>query len=139
MAALVYLVRSARCIDDGDDGNVLNLPVGRFGAGLPLAAAHDQVVAVIPSRVVAHILLNDAVRPLEFLWLVEKIETLDEPLAIAPHMIVLGVELQHRVDKLGLSVWRAELIDDGMSMVPYLVILEVFQRGGIQPCDFVFE
>jgi hypothetical protein len=52
-------------------------------------------------------------------------------------MVILGVQFQHGVYKLWLSLTFAELIDDGVSVVPDLVVLEVLERGRVEPCDFV--
>jgi hypothetical protein len=54
-------------------------------------------------------------------------------------VVILGVQFQHGVYKLWLSLTLAELIDDGVSVVPDLVVLEVLERGRVEPCDFVLQ
>lgn len=59
---------------------------------------------MVPGRVVAHIFLDHAVCPLELFGLVEEIEALDQPLPVAPHMVVLGVQFQHGVYELWFAL-----------------------------------
>lgn len=54
-------------------------------------------------------------------------------------MVVLRVLLQHAIDKFGLTLWRAKRINNRMSVVPYLVVLEVLEGGRVEPCNFVLE
>jgi hypothetical protein len=54
-------------------------------------------------------------------------------------VVVLRVLLQHVVDELGLAIGGAERIDDGVAVVPDLVVLEVLERRRIEPRDFILE
>jgi hypothetical protein len=54
-------------------------------------------------------------------------------------MVILGVLLQHGCDKVCFSFGRAQLVDDCLSMMPYLIILEVFKCGRVEPGDFFAE
>lgn len=76
-------------------------------------------------------------RPLELLGLVEEIKALDQPLSIAPDVIVLGILLEHCTYELGFALRCAQGIDDGVTVVPDLVVFEMLERGRIEPCDFV--
>jgi hypothetical protein len=54
-------------------------------------------------------------------------------------MVVLRVLLQHGVYELGFPIWGAKRIDDGVAVVPYLVVLEVLECRWVEPCDFVLQ
>jgi hypothetical protein len=54
-------------------------------------------------------------------------------------MVVLRIALQHLRYKCALALGRAQLVDDDVSVVPDLVILEVLEGCGIEPDDFVPE
>jgi hypothetical protein len=54
-------------------------------------------------------------------------------------MVVLRVKLQHGVYELWFALARAELINNSVSVVPDLVVLEVLECGWVEPCDFVFQ
>ena len=94
---------------------------------------------MIPRRVVPDIRIDHTLSPLELLGLVEEIEALDQPLSVAPYVIVLLIPLEHLANEVALSLGRTERIDDGLAVVPYLVVLEVLERGRVKPLDFVLE
>jgi hypothetical protein len=90
-------------VEDGE--TVLNLTFCKFLAGLAATTADDQIVPVVPSRIVPHVSLDHVGSPRELVGLVEQIEPLHEPLPIAPDVVVLRVLLQHVVYEVGLARW----------------------------------
>src|SRR5689334_6784102 len=94
---------------------------------------------MIPRRVIPHVGFNHLRRPFQLLGLVKQIEPLHKPLPIAPHMIVLGILLKHCVYEFCFALGRAKRIDDGVSVMPYLVVLEVLEGGRVEPRDFVLQ
>jgi hypothetical protein len=55
-------------------------------------------------------------------------------------VVVLLVEGEHVVEEREFAVGHAaEGVDDGVAVVPDLVVLEVDQRGGVEPGDFAVE
>jgi hypothetical protein len=95
--------------------------------------------AVVPGRVVPDVRIDHALGPLQLLRVGEQVEALDQPLPVAPDVVVLLVPLEHLADKVGLSLGRTERIDDGLAVVPDLVVLEVLEGGRVEPLDLVFQ
>jgi hypothetical protein len=124
-------------VEDGEA--VLNLTFCKLLVGLAATTANDQIVAVVPSRIVPHISLDHVGSPGELVGLVEQVEPIHQPLAVAPNVVILRVLLQHVVYEVGLARWRAKRVDDGVPVVPDLVVLEMLERRRVEPCDFVLE
>lgn len=104
-----------------------------------VVAADDQVPAMVPRRVVAHVVVDHGLGPAELVVVVEQIEALDQPLAVAPDVVVLRVLLQHGGDEVGLARRGVKSVNDGLPVVPDLVVLEVLQGGRVQPFDLDTE
>lgn len=97
---------------------------------------------MVPRRVVPHVLVDHAVNPIQFLLSVFSFpqpEVLHKPLAIAPNMVVLIVYCEHNSNEVGLSIGVVQLGDNGLTVVPDLVVLQVFERGAVEPLNFFLE
>lgn len=51
-------------------------------------------------------------------------------------MIVLGILLEHFLEEFGFAGGRVERVDDGLAVVPDLVVFEVAEGDGVEPGDF---
>src|SRR4051812_17116467 len=67
--------------------------------------------AMVPGRVVPHIFLQQLLHRLDFCF-VPKVEPFDQPLPVAPYMIVLRVLIEHLLKELSLTLGGAQLLDD---------------------------
>lgn len=118
---------------------ILNLALRKVFAWLAVTPTYHEVVAVVPCRIIPDIGFDHIRRPFQLLRFVEQIESFDQPLPVAPDMVILRVLLQHRVYELRFSLGRSKRVDDGVSVVPDLVILQVLEGSRVQPCNFIFE
>lgn len=94
---------------------------------------------MIPRAIIPNIFLNHALRPLQLLLLLKQIKPLHQPLSIAPDVIILRILLQHCSNEIRFAFGGVEFIDDGLPVVPDLVVLEVSESRGVEPGDFFVQ
>ena len=89
---------------------------------------------MIPRRVIPNVVVQEALAFLQLAGIPE-VELLNEPLSVAPDVIVLCILVEHLGEKLKLALDAAQPGDDQLSMVPDLVVLNVLERYGVEPLD----
>ena len=94
---------------------------------------------MIPRRIIPHILPQQLLHALPLVLLIPKPKPLHKPLSITPDVVVLAVLREHVVQELRFTLGRVERVDDGLAVVPDLVVFEVAQGDGVEPGDFVLE
>mmetsp|Transcript_9096 Transcript_9096/g.27897 ORF Transcript_9096/g.27897 Transcript_9096/m.27897 type:complete len:362 (-) Transcript_9096:253-1338(-) len=90
-------------------------------------AEADDVLAMVPGRIVQHVLRQELVRVREFGLVVER-KGLQRPQAMAPRVVVLGVLLQHHGHELEFVRGVLRLLEHGAPVVPHLVIFRIVAR-----------
>lgn len=91
---------------------------------------------MVPSRIVTHVFLDQLFRRLK-LTLIPEVEPADQPLTVGPDVVVLGIELEHLGDEVGLALGRVQSVDNQLAVVPDLVILLVCQCRLVEPVEFL--
>jgi len=94
---------------------------------------------VIPGRIIPHISLDHTLRPPELVFRIKETKALHQPLPVAPNVIVFCVLLQHGRNEVTFPFAGPQGIDNGLAVMPDLVILEVFECRWIEPLDFVAQ
>ena len=97
---------------------------------------------MVPRRVIPHVLIYHTVDPVQLILArlpFPQPEVLHEPLAITPDMVVLVILREHDSNEVCLSSRVVELSDYSLTVVPDLVVFQVFERGAIEPLDFFLE
>mmetsp|Transcript_22042 Transcript_22042/g.56253 ORF Transcript_22042/g.56253 Transcript_22042/m.56253 type:complete len:422 (-) Transcript_22042:50-1315(-) len=103
--------------------------VGNLGGdevgGAQIAGMLEHVVPLVPRRVIAHVLLQERVHVRELA--VPQREGLQDPLAVAPSVVILGILLEHGGDELELVSRLAQRRDACTPVEPHLVVLHVVE------------
>lgn len=95
-------------------------------------APRNKEEAMVPSRVVPHILLNQLLSRLQ-LSLVPKFKPAHQPLSVAPHVVVLCIQFEHLRDEVCFAFARVQAVHDELTVMPNLVVLLVVESGLVEP------
>lgn len=119
--------------------SILHLPIQHLlFRKVVRVSTKDQEPAVVPGRVVTDILAKQSLDSLD-LALVPQVEAANQPLAVAPDVVVLRILSQHAGYELLLAGRVSQVVDDGLAVVPDLVVLEVLEGGGVEPVELFAE
>lgn len=102
-----------------------------------LRSVDKDVVALVPSGIVAVVLVQQEVNVCEFV--LPKVVGLDDPLTVGPSVVVLGVRLDQTRGKFDFTRVVASVLHEPLAMVPDLVVLRVFSRHVISELEVVCE
>lgn len=101
-----------------------------------------------PRRVVAHVFFNKVLRAAEFAGAPAG-QFADHVLAVAPDVVVFRVLGQHCGKEVGFGARkggdggvvgkdeRKVVVEEQLAVVPDLVVLQVVERDGVEPGDFL--
>ena len=98
----------------------------------------NDKIAMVPSRIVPNILLEQVLDGLELASVPER-EPLHQPLPVAPDVVVFAVVLEHLRNEIRLAVGRTQPVDDELAVVPDLVVFLVREGRLVEPGYFLGE
>jgi hypothetical protein len=98
---------------------------------------------MVPGGVVPDVRFQERLHILDLARIIPELEMSDEPVAVCPDVIILGVLGKHLHQKVLLSGRKSWEMSprrhENLAVVPYLIVLEMLQSDFIEPFNLLIE